>query len=72
MRRHTKVVKDLIEEVCVYDKCRYYLNVWNPFSCMEFVTPAFTLGIPEHLEVRVMLANARHVGAAPGSAASRV
>jgi hypothetical protein len=47
---HCKAVQDILEEVCVYDRCRWWCNVLNQFSGLEFVTPAFTVGIPEQLE----------------------
>lgn len=49
--RHTQAVQDIIDEVCVYDGCRYWCNTLNPASMLEFVTPAFTVGIQQHLEV---------------------
>jgi len=46
---HTPRVQKILDEVCVYDKGRFLWNL-NPCSCIEFVIPAFTKGIPEHLE----------------------
>jgi hypothetical protein len=54
MRRHTKDVRVIIEEVCVYDSCRWWWNVVNPFSSLEFVTVALLRGIPEQLEARYL------------------
>ena len=50
MRRHTKAIQDIIAEVCIYDPCRYWFNAANPLSFLEFVTPAFTVGIQPHIE----------------------
>jgi len=47
---HTKAVQSIVEEVAVYDRCRFWWNSLNPFSGIELVIPAFTRGIPEHLE----------------------
>ena len=47
---HCKAVQDILEEVCVYDRCRWWCNVLNQFSGLEFLTPAFTVGIQEQLE----------------------
>ena len=46
---HTKAVRAILDEVCVYNRGRYWANALNPFSSLEFVTPAFTKGIPEQL-----------------------
>ena len=45
----TPRVKKILDEVCVYNKCQFLWNL-NPCLCVEFVIPAFTKGIPEHLD----------------------
>jgi hypothetical protein len=47
---HCKEVQDILNEVFQYDRCRWWCNVLNQFSGLEFVTPAFTVGIQEQLE----------------------
>jgi hypothetical protein len=47
---HCKAVQDILDEVAVYDRCRWWWNVLNPASGLEFVTPALTVGIQEQLE----------------------
>jgi hypothetical protein len=47
---HGKAVQDILDEVAVYNRCRWWWNVLNPGAGLEFVTPAFTVGIQEQLE----------------------
>jgi hypothetical protein len=55
MSRHTKAVQNILDEVYKHNKSQQLSNLWHllpcPFSAIEFVTPAFTNGIPQHLEV---------------------
>jgi hypothetical protein len=52
MSRHTTAVQNILDEVYEHNKFQHFWHLlpW-PFSAVEFVTPAFTKGIPEHLEV---------------------
>ena len=43
---HTKAVRDIVKSVTEYNCC----FVWNPFSCMEYVIPAFTKGVPQQID----------------------
>jgi len=48
-------VQNILDEVYKHNKSQQLSNLWHllpcPFSAIEFVTPAFTNGIPQHLEV---------------------
>jgi len=48
---HTTAVRVIVKYVTTYDCCL----VWNPFSCIEFLIPAFTKGVPQHLEAMCIM-----------------